>query len=567
MRGINAAPSLFADVSVFDFDVTGATTLNLQGGEIAYSRAVTAARAAGLTTFGTLVDHMGKGGMASVLADPAARAAHVQAIVDLAVARNLDGIDIDYENFAFTDGTSTWPTTRPLWVAFVTELGAAMHARGKLLAVSVPAIWDGGRRGYTVYDWAGIIDSVDRMRVMTYDWSSSQAGPNSPMTWVNSVIAYAQATIPGGTAQGAARRPHLRVQLRQGGERHVPLRHADVAARRADAERRGARRVEGRDAGARPRLRRDDLQLRHFVPGSAEHPADPSAVHRPSGGLADRRRGGRDRPEAGGPRDRPGQIVSCVVRRTVYYPDAQAVVDRANAALAGGLSGIAVWALGYESPDVWAALATVQAPSPATFLGTGTVGALEAATLTAGGVEVHGWAFDPEVGLPIDVQVSVAGGPWSDAVLARERRDDVAETFDGVGVDHGFRVVVPAAGSAGDTVCVRAGGWGDQIEPTEIGCLAGDCVEWTIDGRDRADRAHPDRAHPDRAHPDRARSDRTGADRAHPDRARSDRTGADRAHPDRAGGGAIGTRPTLTLVGTDPYRVAARRFRGHRGAP
>jgi hypothetical protein len=36
-----------------------------------------------------------------------------------------DGIDIDYEQFAFADGRDTWATTRPNWVAFIEELAAA----------------------------------------------------------------------------------------------------------------------------------------------------------------------------------------------------------------------------------------------------------------------------------------------------------------------------------------------------------------------------------------------------------------------------------------------------------
>ena len=59
-----------------------------------------------------IVDAMPAGGMAAVLADPASRAAHVATIGDLAAANGFDGIDIDYEKFAFSDGSSTWATTR-----------------------------------------------------------------------------------------------------------------------------------------------------------------------------------------------------------------------------------------------------------------------------------------------------------------------------------------------------------------------------------------------------------------------------------------------------------------------
>ena len=76
--------------------------------------------------------------MAATLADPALRAQHVADIVNLVVANGYDGIDLDYEVFAFSDGSSSWAATQPNWTAFVTELGAALKAQGKLLAVTIP---------------------------------------------------------------------------------------------------------------------------------------------------------------------------------------------------------------------------------------------------------------------------------------------------------------------------------------------------------------------------------------------------------------------------------------------
>ena len=47
----------------------------------------------------------------------------------------------------------------PLWVAFVSELGARLHADGRILTVTVPPIYDAGQSpdsGYWVYDYGGI---------------------------------------------------------------------------------------------------------------------------------------------------------------------------------------------------------------------------------------------------------------------------------------------------------------------------------------------------------------------------------------------------------------------------
>ena len=53
----------------------------------------------------------------------------------------------------------------------------------------------------------------------------------------------------------------------------------------------------------------------------------------------------------------PSELLSCTVRHFVYYPDATAIQQHAQAALDSGWSGVVLWALGYETADVYAALA------------------------------------------------------------------------------------------------------------------------------------------------------------------------------------------------------------------
>ncbi|MBI5090100.1 MAG: hypothetical protein HZB15_14895, partial [Actinobacteria bacterium] len=124
------------------------------------------------------------------------------AITNLVVSRNYDGIDLDYEGFAFSDGQSSWAATRPNWAKFVIELGASLHGNGKLLSVTVPPIWDNGTSGYWVYSWhdrnpaLDIMPAVDRLRLMVYDWNVAKAGPVSPMSWVNNVLSYVKTAVP-----------------------------------------------------------------------------------------------------------------------------------------------------------------------------------------------------------------------------------------------------------------------------------------------------------------------------------------------------------------------------------
>ncbi len=127
-------------------------------------------------------------------------------LVELVTANGFDGIELDYEKFAFSDGTSTWAATRPAWVAFVTELGTALHGAGKRLALAVPPMYDGtytSSSGYWVYDYAGVAPVVDSLRIMTYDYSVSRPGPISPLSFIRRTLAYAVTAFPAaGSAWG-----------------------------------------------------------------------------------------------------------------------------------------------------------------------------------------------------------------------------------------------------------------------------------------------------------------------------------------------------------------------------
>ena len=150
-----------------------------------------AARDAGARIVPSVVDALEPGEMATLLADPAQRARHVEALADFAASGDFAGLDIDYEQFAFADDRSTWITTRPSWVAFIEELAERLHADGRTLTVSIPPVYDTGRTadsGYWVYDYAAIAPLVDRIRVMAYDYSTASAGPIAPLDWVQQAI-------------------------------------------------------------------------------------------------------------------------------------------------------------------------------------------------------------------------------------------------------------------------------------------------------------------------------------------------------------------------------------------
>ena len=159
---------------------------------------LTKMRNAGFKIIPTITDGTDKLVLAKLLAKSSDRANVIKSIMDLVVSKNFDGIDLDFEGFAFVDGTASWPTTKPNWVLLVKELSAALHAQGKILSVTVPVHFPltEKQKGYTVYAWAEIAQSIDRLRIMTYDYSTGKPGPIGPISWVERTIKYAVSVMP-----------------------------------------------------------------------------------------------------------------------------------------------------------------------------------------------------------------------------------------------------------------------------------------------------------------------------------------------------------------------------------
>jgi spore germination protein YaaH/5-hydroxyisourate hydrolase-like protein (transthyretin family) len=157
-----------------------------------------AMRNAGLSIIPTITDGTDKLVLAGLLKNPASRTQIVSTIMNLVRTNNYDGIDLDFEGFAFVDGNTTWASTAPSWVAFVKELSSALHAEKKLLSVSTPYVLNPTevQKGYFVYAWAAIASSIDKLRIMTYDYSVSKVGPLGPITWAERTVQYAISIMP-----------------------------------------------------------------------------------------------------------------------------------------------------------------------------------------------------------------------------------------------------------------------------------------------------------------------------------------------------------------------------------
>ncbi len=155
-------------------------------------------RKAGLQLIPTITDGTDKLVLSGYLSKADVRTTIVKSIVDLVNKNSFDGIDLDFEGFAFVDSNTTWTKTAPNWVLFVKELSAALHSQQKILSISVPYSFDPveTQKGYYVYSWAEIASSIDRLRIMTYDYSVAKPGPIGPITWTEKTLKYAISIMP-----------------------------------------------------------------------------------------------------------------------------------------------------------------------------------------------------------------------------------------------------------------------------------------------------------------------------------------------------------------------------------
>ncbi len=157
-----------------------------------------AMRAAGFQIIPTITDGTEKLVLSNLLANPTSRTQIAKTLFDYVMVNNFDGIDLDFEGFAFVDGNTTWAKTAPGWVALVKELSGMLRVNNKLLSVSTPYNFNPAERqkGYTVYAWPQIAPYIDRLRIMTYDYSVSKVGPIGPLAWTEKTVAYAASIMP-----------------------------------------------------------------------------------------------------------------------------------------------------------------------------------------------------------------------------------------------------------------------------------------------------------------------------------------------------------------------------------
>jgi len=319
-----ANSDLFSDASPFWHSATSATAISYQLDATSRTSVVGRLHAAGIPVIPSVTDGTPAHSMAAILANTTSRAQHVAALVSLVLANGYDGIDLDYEKFAFSDGSATWAKTRPNWVAFIRDLSVALHARGKKLTVSVPVMYDAtysSTSGYWVYDYKGIGGYVDSLRIMTYDYSFSVPGPIAPLSWVHRVAAFAVTQLPVS-------------KIRLG----VPTYGYDWPSS-----------TTGCPVDNLPRKTGYTAQQAATLAASLSVTPSWNATY-------GERTFSYRKTYAG--HSAAGAAASCTVTRTVWFDDASSVRLRAGYVAEFRLGGIALWTLGGEDTRQWGSLRT-----------------------------------------------------------------------------------------------------------------------------------------------------------------------------------------------------------------
>lgn len=118
----------------------------------------------------------------NMMDDETARTAHINALVDLAVQKVYRGYNISYEGIATSD--------EPLYTAFIKELARALHAKQKILSITLPAPTPIAEDQFDTagYDWALLGRYADEVKIpLLTDPRSFEGSPSLQdqyLSWV-----------------------------------------------------------------------------------------------------------------------------------------------------------------------------------------------------------------------------------------------------------------------------------------------------------------------------------------------------------------------------------------------
>jgi len=329
--------------------------------------------------------------LSKLLANPVSEKSIITAITNLVMVNKYDGIDLDWEDFAYVDSNTTWTTTQPRWVAFIQDLSASLHAQGKLLSVTTPPLFDpaSGKRGYYFYAWKDIGGAIDRLRIMAYDYSTSSPGPIGPITWTESAVQYAISVMPASKVfvgiPGYGRDWVTKVD---GTCPSLPINYFKTVSTKASAA---------------------TFVMHDAATLAATYNATPTYVDKyGESTFTYQKLYNGTTPD--------GSLTTCTATRTAWFQDAKGFALRAALVAKYRLGGIAEWTFGMEDPTAIAEIrqvATSIAPDQV-------VANLQASNSKTpiGGIVTLAGSFKKKdttafVGIPVQIELKSSAGVWA----------------------------------------------------------------------------------------------------------------------------------------------------------
>ena len=375
-------------------------------------------RKSGLKLIPTITDGTDKLVLSGYLAKPEVRTTIVKTIVDLVNKYSFDGIDLDFEGFAFVDGNTTWPKTAPNWVLFVKELSVALRAQQKLLSVSAPYAFNPAekQKGYYVYSWAEIASSIDRLRIMTYDYSVAKPGPIGPISWTEKTLRYAISIMPASK---------VFIGLPGYGRDWITGVTGTCPVTAPPGLKAGAKAATFRMnyAAAKAAI---DLAVPTFDVKSSEATY---SYQQTFNGLTAK-----------------GAATACTVNRTVWYQNDRSYLERMNLVAKYRLGGAALWTLGMEDLAATTAMRNVAlAIAPDTVLSTLTVEQVNSKGAFYGGVFTMRGALtlkdkSPVAGVPVSLEIKrVNENSWTPIAELTSALDGTVSVPVTIGASASFR--------------------------------------------------------------------------------------------------------------------------------
>lgn len=438
---------LISDISPFWYSATGSNGGNVKIGFNANYGSATAnaawavgqLKAAGIPVLPAIADAAPAKRMASVLADPTKRTAHVNEIVNLVVSNNYDGIDLDYEKFAFSDGRATWDSTRPNWTAFVQQLGEAMRAQGKILSVTIPPPCSvsgacGGNNGYYVYNMDGIAPFVDIIRIMAYDYSYSVAGPVAPYNWVRSIVQYSASVMDPKKLQiGVPTYGRYWTQKKSGGA-------FNLTGTCPSASSTGAEKAAFNSLTSRGSM--TDADIPAFIASQGGQPVWDDT----------RKESYFEYKKKVTWTDSAGASQTCTANKIMWFVGPQGILARTQLVGEFGIRGAAFWTIGGDNPEQWPLLRAyaqslapvvpeVAVQSPEVYVNG------QPAVVTASG-QLNG---APIVGAPAELQQSVSGA-WTTISTGTTGADGAVGFPIDLATGGNFRVLIGATATSPEVV-------------------------------------------------------------------------------------------------------------------